>query len=142
MNLEVKNIMPTCLIVDDTDVNRMVARRMVEHLGFMCDDVSNINDAWEKLTQQDFDVLLLDWYMPDLDGITFLRHLRKTSSGKGLCVFIYSGVEGESGRKKALEAGADNFIPKPATKEAFHKVFHRAGLLQTQAEPRMGLNDL
>ena len=74
--------MKTCLVVDDSRVIRKVARRILENLQF---EVSEANDGLEALKsckEKMPAAILLDWNMPVMDGITFLRQLRKEDGGK------------------------------------------------------------
>jgi two-component system chemotaxis response regulator CheY len=74
--------MKTCLVVDDSKVVRMVARKILEELGF---DVSEAEDgqvALDMSMERVPDVVLLDWNMPIMSGIEYLRALRVTEEGK------------------------------------------------------------
>ena len=74
--------MKTCFVVDDSKVVRMVARKILEELGF---DVSEAEDgqvALDMSMERVPDVVLLDWNMPIMSGIEYLRALRVTEEGK------------------------------------------------------------
>ena len=74
--------MKTCFVVDDSKVVRMVARKILEELGF---DVSEAEDgqvALDMSMERMPDVVLLDWNMPIMSGIEYLRALRVTEEGK------------------------------------------------------------
>ena len=74
--------MKTCLVVDDSKVVRMVPRKILEELGF---DVSEAEDgqvALDMSMERMPDVVLLDWNMPIMSGIEYLRALRVTEKGK------------------------------------------------------------
>ena len=74
--------MKTCLVVDDSKVVRMVARKILEEPGF---DVSEAEDgqvALDMSMERMPDVVLLDWNMPIMSGIEYLRALRVTEEGK------------------------------------------------------------
>ena len=72
----------TCLIVDDSRIIRKVARRIVEGLGYEVDEAADGSEALAYCTGAMPDVLLVDWNMPVMDGITFLRRLRAMPGGK------------------------------------------------------------
>jgi two-component system chemotaxis response regulator CheY len=118
----------TCLIVDDSRVIRKVARRILEDLGF---DVAEAADgaealAWCRSTMPE--VVLLDWNMPVMNGLEFLRGLRMEPGGKGPKV-IFCTVENEVGAiREALESGADEYIMKPFDSEIVAAKFAQAGL--------------
>ena len=105
--------MKTCLVVDDSRVIRKVSRRILEDLGFevaeACDGVEAL--AWCNAMMPDS--ILLDWRMPGMDGLEFLRRLRAEPQG-GQPKVIVCSVENEIERiREALDAGADEYIMKP-----------------------------
>jgi two-component system chemotaxis response regulator CheY len=103
----------TCLVVDDSRVIRKVSRRILEDLGF---EVAEAGDGVEAMAWCGAvlpDVVLLDWQMPQMDGLEFLRRLRGLPGGDAPKV-IFCTVENEIERiREALDAGADEFIMKP-----------------------------
>ena len=105
--------MKTCLVVDDSRVIRKVARRILEDLGF---EVAEAGDGLEALAWCQAampDAVLLDWRMPGMDGLEFVRKLRQEAGGAGPRV-IFCSVENEiAAIREALDAGADEYIMKP-----------------------------
>jgi two-component system chemotaxis response regulator CheY len=103
----------TCLVVDDSRVIRKVSRRILEDLGF---EVAEAGDGVEAMAWCNAvmpDAILLDWRMPAMDGIEFLRRLRAEPGGDKPKV-IFCTVENEIERiREALDAGADEYIMKP-----------------------------
>jgi two-component system chemotaxis response regulator CheY len=102
-----------CLVVDDSRVVRKVARRILEDLGF---EVAEAGDgaealAWCRTAMPD--VVLLDWNMPVMNGLEFLRRLRQEPGGATPRV-LFCSVECDLDRiREALEEGADEYIMKP-----------------------------
>ncbi|MCF8496348.1 MAG: response regulator [Alphaproteobacteria bacterium] len=120
----------TCLIVDDSRVVRKVARRIVEDLGFACEEAENGKLALESCEKSMPSAVLLDWNMPVMDGIEFLRRLRDMKEGKSPAV-IFCTVENTAGRvRQALEAGASEYIMKPFDGEIIQSKFRLAGLIE------------
>ena len=70
-----------CLVVDDSRVVRKVARRIVEDLGFHCEEAEDGKKAYETCEKNLPDAVLLDWNMPVMSGIEFLEKLRKSGMG-------------------------------------------------------------
>ena len=71
--------MTSCLIVDDSTVVRKVARKILESLNFSIDEAADGQKALEICQRGMPDAVLLDWNMPVMDGLDFLRHLRAMS---------------------------------------------------------------
>ena len=103
----------TCLIVDDSRIIRKVARRIVEGLGYEVDEAADGAEALAYCTGVMPDVLLIDWNMPVMDGISFLRRLRAMPGGKQPKV-LFCTIETRPERiAEALAAGADDYVMKP-----------------------------
>lgn len=105
--------MKTCLVVDDSRVIRKVSRRILEDLGFEVAEAADGVEALAWCNAMMPDAVLLDWRMPQMDGMEFLRRLRQTRGGQAPKV-IFCSVENEIERiREALDAGADEFVMKP-----------------------------
>lgn len=105
--------MKSCLIVDDSKVIRMVARRILEGLNFQINEAADGKLALEACQKQMPDAILLDWNMPVMDGPTFLRTLRATPGGDAPKV-VFCTTENDMGKiAEVLSLGANEFIMKP-----------------------------
>lgn len=105
--------MKTCLVVDDSRVIRKVSRRILEDLGFEVAEAADGVEAMAWCTAVMPDLILLDWQMPVMDGLQFLKRLR-TEPGGDRPKVVFCTVENELDRiREALEAGADEYIMKP-----------------------------
>lgn len=105
--------MKTCLVVDDSRVIRKVSRRILEDLGFEVAEAADGVEAMAWCSAVMPDAILLDWRMPGMDGMEFLRRLRREPGGDGPKV-VFCTVENEIERiREALDAGADEYIMKP-----------------------------
>ncbi len=103
----------TCLIVDDSRIIRKVARRIVEGLGFEVDEAADGAEALSYCASVMPDIVLLDWNMPVMDGLTFLRRLRAQTGGNTPKV-LFCTIETAPDRiAEALAAGADDYVMKP-----------------------------
>ena len=120
--------MKTCLIVDDSKVIRRVARRILEELSFDIQEAVDGQDAWQQCQEKMPDVVLLDWNMPVMSGIDFLRKLRSASGPQPIVVFCTTENDMVHIRA-AIEAGADEYIMKPFDREIIESKFLQVGLL-------------
>ena len=103
----------TCLIVDDSRIIRKVARRIVEGLGYEVDEAADGAEALTYCGGVMPDVLLIDWNMPVMDGLSFLRRLRALPGGDRPKV-LFCTIETRPDRiAEALAAGADDYVMKP-----------------------------
>ena len=119
----------TCLIVDDSRIIRKVARRIIEGLGYEVDEAADGAEALAYCTGAMPDVLLVDWNMPVMDGITFLRRLRAMPGGKQPKV-LFCTIETRPERiAEALAAGADDYVMKPFDGEILQSKLTEVGAI-------------
>lgn len=117
----------TCLIVDDSRIIRKVARRIVEGLGFEVDEAADGSEALAFCGGVIPEVILLDWSMPVMDGMTFLRRLRALPGGLAPKV-LFCTIETRAERiAEALSAGADDYVMKPFDGEILSSKFAEVG---------------
>ncbi len=121
--------MKSCLVVDDSRVIRMVARRILEQLGFEIREAVDGQEALNECVKALPDAILLDWNMPVMNGIDFLRELRKLSGGDGPIVVFCTTENDMAHIREAIEAGANEYIMKPFDKEIIEAKFAQVGLL-------------
>jgi two-component system, chemotaxis family, chemotaxis protein CheY len=121
--------MKTCLIVDDSRVVRAVARRFIEALGFAVDEAGDGQLAAAACGQQMPDVVLLDWNMPVMTGIEFLRHLRVQDGGDKPVVIMCTTEKDVSHIQQAITAGANEYLMKPFDQDTLTAKFSKAGLV-------------
>ena len=121
--------MKSCLIVDDSRVIRMVARRILEQLSFEILEAVDGQDALNVCRRQMPDVILLDWNMPVMNGLEFLKNLRGSEGGDGPVV-VFCTTENDIGHiRQAIEAGANEYIMKPFDRDIIEAKFSQVGLL-------------
>ena len=118
-----------CLIVDDSKVIRLVARRILEGLHFDIDEAADGRLALEACTRKMPDAILLDWNMPVMNGIDFLRALRKMVGGDNPVVVFCTTENDLRHIQEAIAAGANEYIMKPFDSEIIEAKFTQAGLL-------------
>src|ERR1700739_3697731 len=118
-----------CLVVDDSRVVRKVARRILEAHGFA---VAEAGDGTQDLARghgQMPDCVLLDWNMPVMNGLDFLKQLRaEYGPDKPPVVFCTTETE-MSAIELAISSGAQEYIMKPFDEEILVGKFEQVGLL-------------
>jgi two-component system chemotaxis response regulator CheY len=106
------------LVVDDSRAMRMILRGMLGELGF--DEVVEAEHgqaALEHLEGGTCDVALVDWNMPVLDGLGFVRAVRTSRAHDRMKVLMVTSESGPRQVYEALKAGADEYAMKPVTRE-------------------------
>ena len=120
--------MKTCLVVDDSRVVRKVARKILEELSFICTEAEDGKQAMDACAAAMPDAILLDWNMPVMSGIEFLRRLRKMAGGDVPKVVFCTTENDVANIARALRAGADEYIMKPFDKEIMTAKLQEVGL--------------
>ena len=119
----------TCLIVDDSKVIRMVARKILQELEFKTEEAADGKEAMDACKNSMPDVVLLDWNMPVMSGIEFLRELRGMPGGAEPVVIFCTTENDIEHIQEAIEAGANEYIMKPFDSEIIQTKFVQVGLL-------------
>ncbi|MEJ8840007.1 PAS domain-containing hybrid sensor histidine kinase/response regulator [Ramlibacter sp. AN1133] len=100
------------LLVEDNEVNQIVARRMLESLGHQRVTVAgNGNEAIAACRSGPFDLILMDWHMPEKDGLQATREIRAMGLRTPIIALTASATCGD--RERCLEAGMNDFLSKP-----------------------------
>jgi len=121
--------MKNCLVVDDSRVIRKVARRILEDLSFSIDEASDGLEALTRCRKTMPDAVLLDWHMPVMSGIDFLRQLRREPGGERPIVVFCTTENDLDHISEAIRAGANEYIMKPFDGDILQSKFTEAGLL-------------
>ena len=121
--------MKRCLIVDDSRVVRKVARRIVEDLRFEAEEAADGAQALENCRKVMPDAVLLDWNMPVMNGIDFLRALRREPGGDRPIVVFCTTENDMSHIAEAMRSGANEYIMKPFDSEIIESTFSEVGLV-------------
>jgi two-component system chemotaxis response regulator CheY len=121
--------MKSCLIVDDSKVIRMVAKKILQELDFETVEAEDGQVALDVCKSKMPDAVLLDWNMPVMDGIDFLKNLRQLPVWDGPVVVFCTTENDVNHIQEAMEAGANEYIMKPFDGEIIQTKFAQVGLL-------------
>ena len=120
--------MRSCLVVDDSRVIRKVACRILNDLGFATEEAEDGVTAMEACRRSMPDMILLDWSMPNMTGIEFLRSLRRDVDGERPIVVFCTTENDIAHISEALGAGADEYIMKPFDRSIIEAKLVEVGL--------------
>ena len=102
------------LVVDDVELNLMVARAMLGSLGAKVSSAGGGAAALAELEKERFDLVLMDCHMPEIDGYEVTRRVRRTGGvNAGTPIVALSASAFEEDRQRALDSGMNDFAPKP-----------------------------
>lgn len=104
---------PSVLVVDDMEPNRAMLSRRLEKLGFAVTCVESGPQALTRLRDWQPDIVLLDYMMPQMNGIEVLLELRAMSATRELPVIMVTARAESEATVEALAAGADDYVTKP-----------------------------
>ncbi|MCX6368674.1 MAG: response regulator [Armatimonadetes bacterium] len=100
------------LVVDDDEINREMLSAMLRTLGYDSDLVSSGPEALEKLNTN-YDMVLLDYMMPSMDGVEVCKRIREESRFNDIPIVMVTALSSKEDRLRAVEAGANDWICKP-----------------------------
>ena len=120
--------MRSCLVVDDSKVIRKVARHILETLDFTVEEAEDGREALSRCEASMPDVILLDWNMPVMSGMEFLRALRQSEWPQQPKVVFCTTENDISHIRAAIAAGADEYVMKPFDRETLESKLQIVGV--------------
>ncbi len=122
------------LIIDDSLPMRRIIANVLARLGYT--DivlVTNGREALKRIESEAFDVVITDWYMPEMSGIEFLRTLRSAPGTKDIPIIIVSGNGSKDDVAQAIQLGVSGYVLKPFTAETLRE---RVAAICSTVRPR------
>ncbi|MBL8445315.1 MAG: response regulator [Zoogloeaceae bacterium] len=101
------------LLVEDNDINQLVATELLESKGFVVDIAENGHVAVQKVLVEHYDLVLMDMQMPIMDGVTATREIRRTLSPMTMPIVAMTANALQKDRLRCYDAGMQGFITKP-----------------------------
>lgn len=124
--------MPRAMVVDDSRAMRMLLTRTLTESGFEVVQAADGQQGLDALQQQgdSLSLVLVDWNMPGMDGLEFVRNVRARNEYAGVrLVMVTTETEIEQ-MARALEAGADEYVMKPFTSDIMRDKLRILGIVQ------------
>jgi len=112
------------LVVDDEPVVTRSAERVLNNEGHAVESAHDGAEAMSRIEQNDYDLVLTDLRMPEMDGITLIRWIRQYRPSMGIVVI--TGYPSQETIQEAIELGIIDYVPKPFTPEVLKDVTRRA----------------
>ncbi|MBE9222344.1 SpoIIE family protein phosphatase [Cyanobacterium stanieri LEGE 03274] len=119
--IDKKNITGHILAVDDNENNRDLLHSQLTREGYTVTTAIDGKQALEMISQQDYDLILLDLLMPEIDGYQVLETLKQDDKKKHIPVIMISALDEMDNVIRCIEIGAEDYLPKP-----FNKILLRA----------------
>jgi len=117
------------LVVDDSRAIRSIIGKTVRDLGFDVLEAGHGREALARLEAAGaVDLMLVDWNMPEMNGFDFLCAVRQTPMWKDTVIMMVSTETETSQMQRALEAGANEYVMKPFTKDVLREKLQLVGL--------------
>jgi putative two-component system response regulator len=104
------------LVVDDIEQNRRLLRALLTPQGYEIIEAANGDDALSAIHNGNVDLVLLDIMMPGIDGIEVCRRIKSNRATRMIPVVMVTGLDDVDSRVKSIDAGADDFLTKPANR--------------------------
>ncbi len=102
------------IYIDDDATNRALLRDMLASRGLAMAEAADARSGLKMIDEGDFDIVFMDLRMPDMNGLTAIRHLRSVAKhGAKLRVVVVTADITDGARDLCLAAGADDFLDKP-----------------------------
>jgi two-component system chemotaxis response regulator CheY len=119
------------LVIDDSRAMRAILGQILRQIGFDVSDAGNGRVALEELQRQGwFDLALVDWNMPEMNGFDFVRAVRTDRAYDDMRLVMVTTEAEHAQMLRALEAGADEYVTRPFTRETIVEKLELMGMIR------------
>ena len=108
----------SCLVVEDDPTNLKWIQHLLLLRDFDVEAVMSAEDALQRLAERDFDLLIVDWILPEMDGLTLTRLVRETDSD--IIILVVTGRTEDGALEQVIASGASDYLAKPFTAPALY----------------------
>ncbi|MBD2022877.1 response regulator, partial [Leptolyngbya sp. FACHB-711] len=109
----IKNCKPRILVVDDKWENRSVISKLLSPIGFDVVEAATGQEGWQRAVEFQPDLMITDLMMPHMDGFELIKQIRGSETLKDKIIIVSSASVFETDQYRSIEAGGDDFLPKP-----------------------------
>ncbi len=113
------------LIAEDSPANQIVFRAMLQDTGYVPDIVGNGLEAVEAAKSMDYELILMDIFMPEMDGLEATRKIRQSDSSGSLPIIALTANAMPGDQEKFMEAGMDDYLAKPVVKNTLIRMLNK-----------------
>ena len=119
------------LVIDDSSTMRLILTRFLRKMGFQVVEAENGREALERLREMgQLDLVLVDWNMPEMNGVDFVKSVRADRSFDNLPLVMVTTNSELEHVAEALEAGANEYVMKPFTMDVIREKLGLLGFLE------------
>jgi two-component system chemotaxis response regulator CheY len=118
------------LVVDDSRAIRLILSQMLKSLGWVVEEASHGREALARLeAHRDTDLVMVDWNMPEMNGLELVQAVRRDTRFASLPMMMVTTETEMSQVVRALDAGAQEYVMKPFTKDIIEEKLRVLGLI-------------
>jgi CheY-like chemotaxis protein len=127
------------LLVDDNKINLKVAQKILKKIGYDAEIAESGQEAIDRCADTEYDVVLMDIEMPDMDGVAAATAIRERAIGdEGPFIVALTANAMSSDRESYLRAGMDDYLSKPIREDALVESLRAAGRFRQRRDRRAG----
>ncbi len=116
---------PRILVIEDEMDAQEVIRSILVYNALQVDAVEDVSQAVEKMRHNPYQLIITDVALPEMDGVTFVRQIRKAHSQHQLAIVVVTAYHSSALKQEALQAGANAYFTKPLEGTTFPQQIQR-----------------